>query len=194
MKEIKEVSMLHYLLYVKHFIPNEFHHSFFDIDFNDLYKKGYRTIITDLDNTLISYAETAPTKDIITLFESLNKMGFHIVLLSNNKQKRIDEFTKDLFVEGFANARKPTIIGIKKAFKTAPNKDKKTTLIIGDQLVTDIWGANRFGVYSILVNPIKKKTEKWYTKMNRKLEEKMLQRIKRKYPDIYTDLGLEKRV
>ena len=59
--------------------------------------------------------------------------------------------------------------------------------------MTDIWAAKRFKVYSILVNPIKKKTEKWYTKMNRKTEVKMLQKIEKKYSNQFYKLGLDKR-
>ena len=66
--------------------------------------------------------------------------------------------------------------------------------MIGDQLLTDIWGANRFDAYSILVNPIKKKTEKWYTKINRKTEVKMIERIKNELPDTFNRLGFEKRI
>ncbi len=53
--------MIHLLLKTKKFIPNEFHNSFFEIDFNELYSQGYRLILSDLDNTLISYDEFYPT-------------------------------------------------------------------------------------------------------------------------------------
>ena len=67
-------------------------------------------------------------------------------------------------------------------------------VIIGDQLMTDIYGANRFGVYNILVNPLKRKTEKWYTRFNRKIEIKMLEKIKKKNKKEYNELNLSKRV
>ena len=59
--------------------------------------------------------------------------------------------------------------------------------------MTDIFGANRFAAYSILVNPIKRKTEKWYTRINRRIEEKMLVKIKNKRSESYQQLGLDKR-
>ena len=37
--------------------------------------------------------------------------------------------------------------------------DKKEVVFIGDQIFTDIWGANRAGIISILVSPIDKKEE-----------------------------------
>ena len=80
-----------------------------------------------------------------------------------------------------------------KALKSAKVQDKDKVIVIGDQLMTDIWAANRFGVYNILVNPLKKKTEKWYTKINRKTEYKMLDKIKSNYSQKYKDLRLDMR-
>ena len=185
--------MLHHFLQTKKFIPSEFHQTFFDINFKELYQKGYRLLLCDLDNTLISYDETLPTKEILEVFKTIKEIGFELILISNNVPSRIAEFTKDLDLKGFANARKPLAIGIKKAVNASNVKDKNQMVLIGDQLLTDIWAANRYGVYSILVNPLKKKTEKWYTKMNRKTEIKMLEKIKTNYPDIWKEKGLDQR-
>lgn len=185
--------MIHHLLSIRPFIPKEFHPSVFDIDFAALYQAGYRHIITDLDNTLISYQEAVPTPQIETRFRTLKDMGFDIVLLSNNHTDRIDAFVASLNVKGFANARKPLLCGLKKALRSMPGATTKNTLVIGDQLVTDILGANRLGAYAILVNPIERKTEKWYTRMNRRLEEKMLAKIARQRPAVFASLGLKER-
>lgn len=185
--------MLHHFLKTKRFIPSEFHNSFFEIDLKKLYKNEYRTILCDLDNTLISYDEELPTKELLELFNSIHLIGFEIILISNNVPSRIDTFTKETTITGFANARKPLLIGLRKALATANIQELDKVILIGDQLMTDIWAANRFGVYSILVNPLKKKTEKWYTKINRRTEEKMLQKIKKHYSNRYQELGLDKR-
>jgi len=186
--------MIHLLLRTKMFIPNEYHEQVYDIDFNELYRLGYRLILSDLDNTLISYDEFVPNKENIELFQKLEEIGFEIILVSNNIPSRISEYTKHTSIKGFANARKPLNIGLKKAFRSGTRTyQKNEVLVIGDQLMTDVWGANRMGLYSILVNPIKKKTEKWYTKMNRKTEVKMIERIKKEMPDTFERLGLEKR-
>ncbi len=186
--------MIEYLLPTKSFIPNEFHHSFFDVDFQALYNQGFRYVITDLDNTLISYEETHPTTQIIETFQTLKNMGFAITLLSNNHTNRIDTFCESLHVGGFANAKKPLKYGFQKAMKSMNGASKQNTIIIGDQLMTDVWGANRFGAYSILVNPLKRKTEKWFTKINRNIETKVIARIAKKYPNHYQQLDLSKRV
>lgn len=185
--------MLHLFLKTKRFIPNEFHNSFFDIDFAKISRNGYKTILCDLDNTLIPYDETSPTKEILTKFHELENLGLEIILLSNNIPQRLEEFTKDIEVEGFANAKKPLTSGIRKALNIAEINDQDKIVLIGDQLMTDIWAANRFGIYSILVNPLKKKTEKWYTKLNRRTEVKMLAKIKKNYSQKYHDLHLDLR-
>ena len=185
--------MIHYFLKTTQFIPNEFHNSFFDIDFTKLYRSGYRLILSDLDNTLIPYDLDEPNEELNNKIKELQDIGFEVVLLSNNIPARINKFLKGTTIKGYANARKPLLIGVKKAFNSSPIHDKTKTIIIGDQLMTDIWAANRFNVYSILVNPIKKKTEKWYTKMNRKTEVKMLHKIQKKYPNQFSTLGLDKR-
>jgi HAD superfamily phosphatase (TIGR01668 family) len=187
--------MLHKLLKTEKFIPSEFHATFFDINFDKLYQKGLRVILTDLDNTLITYEELIPTKKIMNKLDSLRKIGFEVFIISNNHPPRIETFLKGTDYLGIGAARKPLKKGIKKALKLS---DKEYFLdeivIIGDQLMTDIYGANRFGAYSILVNPIKRKTEKWYTRLNRKIEVKMLEKIAKKNKKEYNELNLSKRV
>lgn len=186
--------MIHKLLKTNKFIPNEFHDTFFDIDFNDLYQKGYRVILTDLDNTLITYDELVPSKKVIDKLNELKGIGFEVAIISNNHPPRINKFLKDIDFVGIGNARKPLTVGIRKVLKKlSKNYKKEETIIIGDQLMTDIYGANRFNSYSILVNPIKRKTEKWYTKINRKIEIRMLEKIKNKELIKYNELNLSKR-
>lgn len=186
--------MIQYFLKTTKFIPNEFHKTFFDIDFDQLKEQGIKLILTDLDNTLISYDETVPNKEIDDLFDSLQEKGFEIIIVSNNIQPRVDVFIEGLDIKGYGNMRKPLIYKFKKVIKSTLRDYKKEEIcIIGDQLMTDIYGANRLKAYSILVNPIKKKTEKWYTKLNRKMEYSKLNQIKTKYKETYNNLGLEER-
>ena len=186
--------MIHLLLKTKKFIPNEFHAEFYDIDFKKLYNDGLRLILSDLDNTLISYDDEKPTKKIIDKFSEIQKLGFEIIVISNNVPSRINTFLEGLDYKGVGNARKPLLFGLRKALRIADKRyTHKETVIIGDQLMTDVYCANRFHSYSILVNPLKKKTERWYTKLNRRTETKMLKKIKRKYYNEYMKLSLDKR-
>ena len=78
---------------------------------------------------------------------------------------------------------KPSKKALKKIMKKHNVKNNQIA-VIGDQLVTDILGFNRLGVYSILVKTIDKKTQKWYTKINRIREIKILKEIKKINPNI----------
>lgn len=178
----------------KHFIPKEFHDTFFDIDFEKLYERGIRLILTDLDNTLISYQEDIMSKIIIDKFDELIKQGFEVIIISNNRPERVEKFVRGTKILGIGSARKPFFKGITKALDMASKTYYDDEIcLIGDQLVTDIYLSNRFGIYGVLVNPIARKTEKFYTKMNRRLEERMLQKIAKKHPEIFERLKLEKR-
>ncbi|MEC9484912.1 MAG: YqeG family HAD IIIA-type phosphatase [Candidatus Izemoplasma sp.] len=182
--------MIHLLLKTTQFIPDAFEPSIFDIDFQKWYDQGKRLIVSDLDNTLISYEDEGPTQSVLGLFEDLEDMGFEVIIMSNNVPKRMEVFIKGLEIKGVANARKPLIRHIKKELV---NHKLDEVLLVGDQLMTDVWAAKRLGASVVLVNPIKRKTEKWYTRFNRKIEVKMLQKIKRKYPKTYQELKLDER-
>jgi predicted HAD superfamily phosphohydrolase YqeG len=88
--------MLEYLFNPLKFIPNEYETTIYDIDFKRLYDEGKRLIISDLDNTLISYREKMPTKELLDFKQKLNEMGFEIVICSNNHKKRVKAFVKHL--------------------------------------------------------------------------------------------------
>ncbi len=193
MEDRKVMQLIEHLIKTSYVIPNEFHNSFFEIDFDALYQQGKRLILTDLDNTLISYQETEPTQRIREVFQKLQELGFEIILVSNNHFPRIEHFSKSLQIQGYANMHKPLLHRFKYVINRTKGYSLNQIVVIGDQVMTDIFGANRLGVYSILVNPLKRKTEKWYTKINRKIEEKMIQKIQKKHPDIYQNLSLGKR-
>jgi HAD superfamily phosphatase (TIGR01668 family) len=137
--------------------PDEWVESSYQIDYQKYYDMGYRGIIFDIDNTLVPHGMPA-TKASILLFENLRKIGFKTCLISNNKKKRVHSFAKDVRSKYIYDAHKPSIEGyIKGMYKMETNL--KNTLFIGDQLFTDIWGAKKTGLYTILVTPIHPKEE-----------------------------------
>ncbi|MFP4286592.1 MAG: YqeG family HAD IIIA-type phosphatase [Candidatus Izemoplasmataceae bacterium] len=183
--------MVHYFLNYKKFIPNDHVDHVFDIDFKALYQRGIRLLLIDLDNTLIPYDEILPNQSLKDFFKSLIALGFETVIVSNNHYERINIFATACNVPFVSSAKKPTKFGFKSALKKVEKTYKKEEVcVIGDQLMTDIFGSKRMGFEAILVKPIKKKTEKWYTKLNRKIEDKMLDKIKKKSPVQYNQLNL----
>ncbi len=172
---------------LKKYIPNQFNESIFEIDFLSLYKEGYRLLFIDIDNTLVSYTEETPTEEVLKLVEDLRKIGFEIILISNNYYKRVSIFAAPFGDIPFIHyALKPFKRGFKKGLKMFNNKYKKDEVIaIGDQLMTDVKGANKMGFYSILIRAIEKKTDVLSTRINRFFERRVLKKVKKKHYEQY---------
>ena len=69
------------------YTPQEVKNTIYDIDFDKLYHKGFTTIISDLDNTLMKYTEDLPDSKLENFIKDLKNMGFKIYLISNNGVK-----------------------------------------------------------------------------------------------------------
>ena len=131
--------------------------STYGIDFEELYRRGYRGILFDIDNTLVPHDAPA-TQESVELFRRLHAIGFHTCLISNNKEPRVTPFAKAMETPYVYKADKPSRKGYQEGMRRM-GTDLADTLFIGDQLFTDVWGANRTGLYSILVKPMNPKEE-----------------------------------
>lgn len=134
------------------FYPNDYFESSYVIPYEELYLQGYRGIIYDIDNTLVTHGAPADERSI-ELIDRLKKIGFSITLLSNNKQPRVDLFNKDVNVNAISKAGKPSVSGYLEACRvmgTSPDN----TVFIGDQIFTDIWGAKKAGIMAYMVKYI----------------------------------------
>lgn len=185
--------MIELFLRKKYFYPNEYHQTIFDIDFKLLKEKGIRYILIDLDNTLIPYDEHVANAKIIVLMKKIKELDLQVMIISNNKQRRVKAFCDSLNVDYIYSARKPFKYGFKKALKKLNHPPKDKVALIGDQFMTDVFGGNRMGFYTIVVDAIKRKSEKWYTKLNRRLERKILERLKRTDLEYFEKLHLEEK-
>lgn len=177
--------MLLNIFNLKNYIPTECYKTVYDIDFNKLYETGKRILLFDLDNTLISYREFKLPSKVLGLFASLEQRGFKIVLISNNTTNRLLTALDGAKIDFIANAKKPLKIGFNKLYSLYPNFKKQEVILIGDQLMTDCLGANSFGIDVILVKTIERESEKWYTKINRRLEKRVLKRLYKHHPQVY---------
>jgi HAD superfamily phosphatase (TIGR01668 family) len=161
------------------YLPTYVYTTIYDIDFTSLYASGKRIILSDLDNTIASYSEETPSKEVLEFNKYLRNLGFKIYLVSNNNDKRIKKFSEEFIIDGFlAKAKKPFTKKLEK-FLSNNNLKKEQIISMGDQLVTDISGFNKLGVDSILVKTIDQKNQKWYTKINRLREKNILKKIKK---------------
>jgi len=142
---------------LKTFYPDRYYDSTYNIDFESYYSKGYRGIIFDIDNTLVPHGAPADERSL-QLFDRLKKIGYETLLLSNNKKERVDMFNEKVQTHTIYKAGKPGTKNYLKAMEIM-HTTKETTLFVGDQLFTDVWGAKRTGILSILVKPMNPKEE-----------------------------------
>lgn len=169
-------------------IPDYYYTTINDIPYTQLYENGIRLILTDLDNTLISYKETEPTEELFKWKDMVLAMGFEVIIVSNSKNDRVKHFADILGLRFVKFAKKPLKGGMKKALKLASKKYKLNEVIeFGDQIMTDVLASRRMNILTILVKAIDPKTEVFTTKINRRLEEFFLKRIKKKFPIIYKE-------
>ena len=134
----------------KRFYPDIYIDSAYDIDYQGLYDKGYRGIVFDIDNTLVEHGAPV-TKRCSDLFDRLRTIGFETCIISNNKEYACGS-------RYVSKAGKPSPVNYIKAMEIM-GTDKGNTFFVGDQLFTDVWGANKAGIMSILVKPIDKHEE-----------------------------------
>ncbi len=160
------------------YIPTAIQMYFREIDFVKLYEQGKRIILTDLDNTLVSYYRLNAPQELTDFNAYLRKLGFKIYIVSNNHSIRVKKFIKTFPVDGYlARAHKPRLWRVN-PFIHRNHINKDETVFIGDQILTDIKVANRLHIDSILVKSLVRSSEKWYTKVNRLREAAILQKIK----------------
>ena len=161
----------------KKFYPKEYLDSSYVIDYEKLYKDGVRGLIYDIDNTLVEHGMPA-TERAIKLFEQLRSIGFDTCLISNNKEPRVKPFADAVGSKYVYDAHKPSRKNYIRAMELM-GTDTGNTYFIGDQIFTDVYGANRTGIPSILVKPIHPKEEIQIV-LKRKLEKIVLFFYKRR--------------
>ena len=159
------------------FIPDIYQKNIYDIDYQKLKKKGIKCLLFDLDNTLVPVKDDVPNKKVKELFNYLER-DFKVIIISNSNKKRLIPFKEGLNVDVAASARKPSKKKYLKIMSIYKFKEYQIAAI-GDQLLTDIFGANRIGITSILINPIGE-YEKFGTKINRFIEGFIKRKLKRK--------------
>jgi len=169
----------------KKIIPEIYVDSVKDIPYKSLKAQGIKALLFDLDNTLIDYEQTKLDSNTSNFLIELEK-DFLVIIISNSYEKRVYGAVGNQFSH-ISFAKKPLKFGFKKALKKLMLVPKEVA-IIGDQLMTDIFGGNRMGFYPILVNPIKQKTDKLPTRINRIIEKFFIRKVKRNDPKKYDEV------
>ena len=151
-----------------YFFPDIIYDSVYDIDYGALKEKNIKGIIFDIDNTLVSYKQENPTREVRALMDKLTACGFLVCFVSNNTKQRVDAFNGEFKFFSFADAKKPSARYVREALK-AMGLPKENAVFIGDQLFTDVAAAKRAGIMAVLVNPIEP-LESLFFKLKRFME------------------------
>ena len=149
------------------FKPTMYRKNIFEIDYKKLKELGITCLVFDLDNTLGLISEKECPRKTKKLIKELQE-DFLVLISSNNTGDRLKPYLEDLGIGGVAWSMKPSTRGLRKIKKDYKLK-KKEMVMIGDQMVTDIFAGNRFRIMTILVDPLGEKDLK-ITGLNRKIE------------------------
>jgi HAD superfamily (subfamily IIIA) phosphatase len=157
--------------------PKMYKKNIYEINYNKLKDMGITTLVFDLDNTLgLIDQDRAPIKTI-ELIRKLQE-DFLVLVCSNNTRNRLRPYLMELGVDGVSMAMKPFTFGLGK-IKNKYKLKKKEMAMIGDQIVTDVLSGNKFGVYTVLVDPLGFKDLK-ITSFNRLIEDMIVKRYSKK--------------
>lgn len=163
---------------LKQFLPNEYLKSIFYLQPEKLKELGIKGIITDLDNTLVEWDRPNATPRLVNWLEEMKRHDMKITIVSNNNHDRVRAFSEPLDIPFIHKARKPLGFGFRRAAREM-GLSREETVIVGDQLLTDVLGGNRAGFYTILVVPVAQ-SDGFFTRFNRLIERKIMANLKRK--------------
>jgi putative phosphatase len=124
-----------------------------DIPLDLLTEAGVRGIVVDLDNTVCAYHQPELAPGVADWVAAARDRGFALVLVSNNFSERVGAIGAQLGIPVVPNALKPLPFAFLRALKLlgTPRRD---TIVIGDQLFTDVLGAKLLGMRAILTKPL----------------------------------------
>lgn len=144
------------------------------IDEEFLKKNNVKALVLDMDNTLSMHDNPGAEDGVDEWLDEMRRLGIKMRVVSNNTTKRVAPLAKLLGLEFTANGAKPLTFGITRAMK-AMGADKQTTLVIGDQIFTDVMAGNLKGVRTVLVEPFHLEN-KWTFRLKRKVESVVFKR------------------
>lgn len=161
------------------FMPDVYQKSIFTINYDKLKKEGIKCLLFDLDNTIAPVHCSEVDEKVKQLMERLDEIGFKLIIFSNSKKPRIKPFKDALNIDASASSKKPLKMKYKKVMQLYHFKDTEIACI-GDQILTDVLGANRMGFVSILVNPVSTIDLLGTRIINRPIERKILKYFAKK--------------
>ena len=140
--------------FLKLFNPDEYLRSVTDIDLAALKRRGIKALLIDLDNTLVPWKSNVIYPKVAEWVQKAHHLGLKMCIVSNaGSRKRIQRLAKEFGIDYAKGPWKPRSGGFRSAMKLL-GVGPKQSVVIGDQIFTDILGGNRLGLYTILVRPM----------------------------------------
>lgn len=157
--------------------PTRIVESVIDINLNELWEEGVRGFIFDLDNTIMAPRSCSLEENVASWLKAVENMGFKSIVVSNNPMKvYTQEAEKLLNIPVLGNAGKPRRKSLYRALVIL-GLEPHQVVVVGDRPLTDIWGGQRLGAKTILVDPLTKHQEHPVVKLLRKLERLFIQQM-----------------
>lgn len=144
-----------------------------EVTAESLRSRGIDGVLVDLDDTLVSSSATEPAQGVLEWLASLKAAGIAVAILSNGQRARVAGFARLAGVPGIAMAGKPFAWSFRRGLSVLGHPPVARTAMIGDQLFTDVLGAKRAGLLTILVRPLSK-GKLPHTRLARRLERMLL--------------------
>ena len=135
------------------FLPRLMLRSLTDLTAQDLQRRNIRLLMLDFDNTIVPYTTDVPTQKMQRWIQQMKQADLQICVVSNSKKPRVVTFCKAYGLDCITHAHKPGGDGIRRCLEKYQVQPEQAALV-GDQIYTDVLGANRAGVYPILVRAI----------------------------------------
>jgi len=173
-------------------IPDMYAENFYKIDIDFLLNKGINNLILDIDGTLMEVDSTYVSEELVNHINLLKSKNINMCLVSNNGNERVLPVSEKLGLKYLANAGKPLKEAFDKAMDILNTNDKKSVAMVGDQMMSDIKGANEYGIYSILVKSISKhdNIQTGTSRFLQNIMEKHLKKINKFDKDVYYKKGM----
>ncbi len=159
--------------------PDYMFRTFDEITPDFLLSLGVRAILADIDNTLAPYEQPEPDERIRGWIASLAAASISIAFVSNNDRERVELFNRTLGVPAYYKSGKPFKKNLIKAMESLGGTCE-TTVMLGDQLLTDALAGHHLGVRVLIVPPIKDKRSAFF-RFKRWLEKPVIRRFKKKH-------------
>lgn len=157
--------------------PTVYKNRITDITLQDLEKLGVRGLLLDVDNTLTTHGSQVLSDEVRDWLQQMKDAGIRMTVVSNSWEWRVAPFAEKIGLQHTSLSCKPSPIGFWRGVRRL-GLPKAQCAAIGDQVFTDIIGANLYGVTCIQVMPIEMETGKPFLALKRKWERKIYEKRK----------------